>query len=214
MQMKIIVNESYTATKNFSLLGYLGETNARVIEIDQPEVGGADTYRLRFEYSDKVVYDVPIEDGKVIITGSLLREIGAVKCQWIATKSDGDNYALVAKSQIFELKIGDSISDDVAPIPTYEQSKSIADEVLEVEVNCKDYAEQAQQYKYEAMSFKDIAKEQAGIAKTATARAQACAETCESAANTATQKADELTAIINDLNAILETRLNGGADNG
>lgn len=36
----------------------------------------------------------------------------------------------------------------------------------------------------------------------------------ETNALTATQKADELTAIINDLNAILETRLNGGADNG
>lgn len=212
--MKITISENYTAYADNDLLGYIGETKARVIEVVQPEVKGADTYRLRFEYSDKVVYDVPIEEGKVIVTGSLLREVGNIKSQWIATKADGDNHTLVAKSQIFELKIGDSISDDVAPIPTYEQSKSIADEVLEVEVNCKDYAEQAQQYKYEAMSFKDIAKEQAGIAKTATARAQACAETCESAANTATQKADELTAIINDLNAILETRLNGGADNG
>ena len=212
--MKITISENYTAYADNDLLGYMGETNARTIEIDQPEVEGADTYRLRFEYSDKVVYDVPIEDGKVIVTGSLLREVGNIKSQWIATKSDGDNYTLVAKSNVFMLLIGQSISDDVAPIPTYEQSKSIADEVLEVEVNCKDYAEQAQQYKYEAMSFKDIAKEQAGIAKTATARAQACAETCESAANIATQKADELTAIVNDLNSALEARLNGGVDNG
>ncbi len=212
--MKITISENYTAYADNDLLGHLGETNARTIEVVQPVVKGADTYRLRFEYSDKIVYDVPIEDGKVIVTGSLLREVGHIKSQWIATKADGDNHTLVAKSQIFELKIGDSISDDVAPIPTYEQSKSIADEVLEVEVNCKDYAEQAQQYKYEAMSFKDIAKEQAGIAKTATARAQACAETCEYAANTATQKADELTAIINDLNSTLESRLNGGAVDG
>ena len=212
--MKITISKNYTAYADNDLLGYIGETKARVIEVVQPEVEGAETYRLRFEYSDKVVYDMPIEEGKVIITASLLREVGNIKSQWIATKADGDNHTLVAKSQIFELKIGDSISDDVAPIPTYEQSKSIADEVLEVEVNCKDYAEQAQQYKYEAMSFKDIAKEQAGIAKTATARAQACAETCESAANIATQKADELTAIINDLNNALEACLNGGADNG
>jgi hypothetical protein len=212
--MQITVNESYTATKNFSLLGYLGETNARVIEIDQPVVEGVDTYLLRFEYYDGKIYDVPIADGKVIITGSLLREIGAIKCQWIATKADGDNYTLVAKSQVFTLSIGDSISDDVAPIPTYEQSKSIADEVLEAEANCKDYAEQAQKYKYDAMSYKDIAKEQASIAKTATLRAQACAETCEYAVNIATQKADELTAIINDLNNALEVRLNGGVHNG
>ena len=212
--MQITISENYTAYADNDLLGYIGETNARTIDVVQPEVEGADTYRLRFEYSDKVVYDVPIEDGKVIITGSLLREIGAVKCQWIATKSDGDNYALVAKSNVFTLSIGNSISDDVAPVPTYEQSIEALDKVLNVEANCKDYAEQAQQYKYEAMSFKDIAKEQAGIAKTATARAQASAETCESAANTATQKADELTAIVNDLNSALEACLNGGADNG
>lgn len=212
--MKITISENYTAYADNDLLGYLGETNARTIEVVQPVVEGADTYRLRFEYSDKVVYDVPIEDGKVIVTGSLLREVGNIKSQWIATKADGDNHTLVAKSQIFDLKIGDSISDDIAPLPPYELSKSIADKVLEVETNCKDYAEQAQQYKYEAMSFKDIAKEQAGIAKTATARAQVCAETCEYAANIATQKADELTGIINDLNSTLESRLNGGAVDG
>lgn len=212
--MKITISENYTAYADNDLLGYIGETKARVIEVVQPEVKGADTYRLRFEYSDKVVYDVPIEEGKVIVTASLLRKVGTVNCQWLAAKADGDNHTLVAKSQIFELKIGDSISDDIAPIPPYELSKSIADKVLNVEANCKDYAEQAQKYKYDAMSFKDVAKEQAGIAKAATARAQAYAETCESAALTATQKADELTAIINDLNAILETRLNGGADNG
>ena len=212
--MEITVNESYTATKNFSLLGYLGETNARTIEIDHPVVEAADTYRLRFEYSDKVVYDVPIEEGKVIITASLLREVGTVNCQWIAAKADGDNHTLVAKSQIFDLKIGDSISDDIAPIPTYEQSIEALDKVLEAEANCKEYAQQAQQYKYDAMSFKDVAKEQAGIAKTATSQAKAYSEICESAAQTATQKADELTTIINDLNTALESRLNGGAVGG
>ncbi len=212
--MQITISKDYTAYPDNDLLGYLGETNARVIEIDQPVVEGADTYRLCFEYSDKVVYDVPIADGKVIVTGSLLREIGDIKCQWIATKSDGDNYTLVAKSNVFTLSIGNSISDDIAPIPTYEQSIEALDKVLETEANCKDYAEQAEKFKYEAMSFKDIAKEQAGIAKTATAQAKVYAENCESATNTATQKADELTAIVNDLNSELEARLNGGVDNG
>ena len=212
--MKITISENYTAYADNVLLGYMGETNTRVIEIDQPEVEGANTYRLRFEYSDGKVYDVPIEDGKVIVTGSLLREVGNIKSQWIATKADGDNYTLVAKSNVFTLSIGVSILDDIAPIPPYELSKSIADKVIEAEANCKDYAEQAEQYKYDAMSYKDIAKEQAGIAKTATLRAQACVETCESAANTATQKADELTAIVNDLNSALKARLNGGVDNG
>lgn len=211
--MEIMISEDYTAYPDSDLLGYKGETNVRIIEVAQPVVEGADTYRLRFEYSN-AVYDVPIVDGKVIITASLLCEVGQIKCQWIATKADGDNYTLVAKSQIFELKIGDSISDDVAPIPPYELSKSTADKVLEAESNALEYAKQTEKYKYEAMSFKDVAKQQAGIAKTATAQAQAYAEISKSAAQTATQKADELTALLDSLNSALETRLNGGAVDG
>lgn len=211
--MKITVNDNFIATKNFKLLGRLGETNARMIEITQPEVEEADTYRLRFEYKN-AVYDVPIEDGKVKITASLLCEIGEIKCQWIATKSDGDNYSLVAKSQIFELKIGDSISDDVAPIPPYELSKSISDNVLEAESNAKKYAAQTEKYKYETMSFKDVAEEQAGAAKANALIAEANRESAENSANIAAQKADELTALLDSLNSSLETRLNGGAVDG
>ena len=211
--MKISISKDYTAYPDSDFLGYLGETNARTIEITQPEVEGADTYRLRFEYKN-AVYDVPIVDGKVIVTGSLLCEVGQIKCQWVATKSDGDNYTLVAKSNVFALSIGDSISDDVAPIPPYELSKSISDKVLEAESNALNYAKQTEKYKYEAMSFKDVAKQQAGIAKTATAQAQAYAEISKSAAQTATQKADELTALLDSLNSALETRLNGGAVDG
>ena len=211
--MKISISKDYTAYPDSELLGYLGETNARTIEITHPEVEGADTYRLRFEYKN-AVYDVPIVDGKVKITASLLCEVGQIRCQWIATKSDGDNYTLVAKSNVFALSIGDSISDDVAPIPSYELSKSIADKVLEAESNAQEYAKQAEWYKYKAMSFKDIAKEQAGIAKTATAQSQAYAEISRSAAQTATQKAYELTTLLDSLNSALETRLNGGAVDG
>lgn len=211
--MKITVNDNFIATKNFKLLGYLGETNVRTIEITHPVVEGADTYRLRFEYSN-AVYDVPIVDGKVKITASLLCEVGQIKCQWIATKSDGDNYTLVAKSQIFELKIGDSISDDVVPIPSYELSKSISDKVLEAESNAKKYAAQTEKYKYETMSFKDVAKEQAGAAKANALIAEANRESAENSANIATQKADELTALLDSLNSALETRLNGGAVDG
>ena len=211
--VKITVNDNFIATKNFKLLGRLGETNVRIIEVTQPEVEGADTYRLRFEYKN-AVYDVPIVDGKVKITASLLCEVGQIKCQWIATKSDGDNYSLVAKSQIFELKIGDSISDDVAPIPPYELSKSTADKVLEAETNALDYAKQAEGYKYEAMSFKDVAKEQAGAAKANALMAEANRESAENSANIAAQKADELTALLDSLNTALELCLNGGAVDG
>ena len=124
--MKIKINELYTATKNFNILGYVGETNARTIDIVQPNVENADTYRLRFDYSDGTVYDVPITDGKITLTAAILRNAGTVNCQWIATKQNGSSYDLVAKSQVFALLIGESISDDVAPIPTYEHFNSHA----------------------------------------------------------------------------------------
>ncbi len=62
----------------------------------------------------------------------MLREVGKINCQWIATKSNGETYDLVAKSQVFELRIGKSIGDDVAPIPTHEQSVAALDKLLAI----------------------------------------------------------------------------------
>lgn len=129
--MKIYIDENiYRAEPDSELLGYMGETNARTIEFEQPDVTGADSYRLRLRYSDNAVYDVPIIDNKIIVTASLLREVGEIECQWIATKSNGDTYDLVAKSQIFNLIIKPSISDDIVPIPSYELAKATSDKVL------------------------------------------------------------------------------------
>lgn len=128
--MKIkITNNYYVRTYDDDLLGYMGEMNARTVEVNHPDVESADSYRLRLKYTDGAIYDVPIVDGRIIVTGSLLREAKEIECQWIATKTDGNNYELVAKSQIFPVRIGESISDDIAPIPSYEQSQSILDEL-------------------------------------------------------------------------------------
>ena len=74
--LKIKINNSYHISISSKLLGYQGETNARTIEFEQPDVTGADSYRLRLRYSDNAVYDVPIIDNKIIVTASLLREVG------------------------------------------------------------------------------------------------------------------------------------------
>ena len=219
--MKICINPQFIANVYNSFLGYLGETNARVIKIQQPDVEGADTYRLRFEYSDGVVYDVPIIDGKVIVTASLLREVGYVKCQWLATKAVGDSYDLVAKSQVFEVCIKPSISDDVAPIPPYELAKDIADRVLAAELNVAGYAKQAdtsaqavEQAKIAAETAKQRTDELSDKAVTASENAAESALTASTAAEVATQKADELASLLDELNASLETRLNGGVVSG
>ena len=115
-----VIKENFSVIKDFTILGFMGENNARVIEVNQPEVEGADTYRLRFEYQDGVVYDLPIENGIVTVTGSLLREVGMVNCQWLATKAVDDSYELVAKSQVFSLSVEPSIEDSATPIPSPE----------------------------------------------------------------------------------------------
>ena len=79
--MKLIISSDYKASVDTTLLGYAGEANARTIEVEQPEVDGADTYRLRFDYGGVVIYDVPIQEGTVLITGSLLPKAGNVRCQ-------------------------------------------------------------------------------------------------------------------------------------
>lgn len=128
--MTINISKDYRASPDCELLGYIGETNARIIEVEQPEVPGADTYKLRLDYGGVLVFEVPIEDGVIPVSGSLLRKSGHVKCQWLATAADGDSYKLVAKSNVFILRVEGSISDEIAPVPTYEQSVKALDKVL------------------------------------------------------------------------------------
>lgn len=200
--MKLIISSDYRANVNTGLLGYTGEANARTIEVEQPEVDGADTYRLRFDYGNDTIYDVPIEDGKILITGSLLPKAGQVKCQWLATAAEGESYKLVAKSNIFALRIGDSISNDITPVPSYEQSVEAMDKVLAYESSAAEYAEQAQQ---SADTVRSIERDVQILKTEAESAAQAAAESAravESAAEEFIGDANiaktELQKVVND----------------
>ena len=129
--MKLYISKTYKASADFDLLGFVGEKNARTIEIDQPTVEGADTYRLRFCYADNVVYDVPITDGKYTVEQSVLRAAGYVSVQWLATKSTDNGYTLVAKSDVITLRIDDSIGVS-EPVPTPEQALDALDNMYKV----------------------------------------------------------------------------------
>ena len=200
--MKLIISSDYRANVNTGLLGYTGEANARTIEVEQPEVDGADTYRLRFDYVNDTIYDVPIEDGKILITGSLLPKAGQVKCQWLATAAEGESYKLVAKSNIFALRIGDSISNDITPVPSYEQSVEAMDKVLAYESSAAEYAEQAQQ---SADTVRSIERDVQILKSESESAAQAAAESAravESAAEEfigdANTAKTELQTVVND----------------
>lgn len=198
--MIISLNKDYKAKIiGDSTLGRVGEMQSRTVELQGYILNAANAYKLVFEYSDSVKFEVDISKGKYNVDASILRIPGQVNLQVIAINTNGDLYTYVKKSNVVQVKIGTSISDDVAPIPPYELSKSIADRVIEADTNCKDYAEQAQQYKYDAMSFKDVAKEQAEIAKISIAQVQGYSETCRTAAQTATQKATEAVDAINEV---------------
>lgn len=191
--MRINISKDYKATADTDLLGYIGETNARTIEVEQPEVEGADCYRLRFAYPDGVVYDVPLADGITTVDGSLLRESGHVKCQWLATAADGDNYRLVAKSNVFVLRVEDSISDEIAPVPTYEQAVKALDKVLTSESTAAENADKAEQFANAAKAAENAVQAAKADLETATSAAniaRATLETATTAANTTKSNLD------------------------
>ncbi|MGN0601347.1 MAG: hypothetical protein ACI4I7_01410 [Oscillospiraceae bacterium] len=222
--MTIQITNGYIAYVDFNSLGYQGETNARTVDIDQPVVSGADTYRLRIEYADGVIYDVPIIDGKVAVTASMLRLVGTVECQWLATKVVEDSYALVAKSNVFTLEVRASISDDVAPIPTPEIALSALDEIREKAVTVAENSESAQQSAEQAQTYAETAQNAsetaikesdkvsqalekvASYASTASDKADIATEQ----ANIAAEKAEEITTLYDELNSSFEQRLDGG----
>lgn len=232
VKVKIYIDENiYRAEPDSELLGYMGETNARTIDFDQPIVEGADTYRLRLQYSDGAIYDVPIIDNKIIVTASLLREVGEIECQWIATKSNGDTYDLVAKSQVFGLIIDSSISDDVAPIPSYEQTKAISDKVLSAVENVQsavdkinsidldnlgyDDSEIRQQLsdlaKEVGDNYRDLSAEIAKVNSNLIGNVNGLNKRIDTKADQS--DVDELLELVGTLNTQLETRLAGGVDN-
>ena len=178
-----IDNDDYMAVCDDNLLGYIGETNARTIEVEHPAVEGADTYRLRFEYSDDVIYDVPIADGKVTVTASLLRLTGYVEVQWLATKATGSSYELVAKSNKLKLAIEDS-SGDSGAIPTPETALTALDKISA-------QMEQSSENVEKAETAQKAAEESCEKALTAETNAAAAAETAQTAASNAASSASE-----------------------
>lgn len=127
--MTLYLSEKYFIRQDIRLLGYVGENNSREITVCDYEVEGADSYRLMIEYADGVAYELEILDGKVTLNASVLRIAGEVNLQLHALKKNGDTYEYVKKSNIFKADIKDSITDEVAPIPTPEVAQSILDEI-------------------------------------------------------------------------------------
>lgn len=142
--MIINIDGNYNALSNTVLLGYVGETNARTIEVNFPVVSTAELYKLRFELSNGDTYDVNVTDGNYTVDGSLLINAGTVMCQWLAVKASGEAYELIAKSNKLKLMVGESISDSTVPIPTYEEAVAKLDEVLALDGRAEAAADESE----------------------------------------------------------------------
>lgn len=141
--MHITLTKDYSVRADTTLLGYQGETNSRKITFSGLVVDGCDLYKLQILYSDGKVYELPIKDEVVTITGSILREIGYVSCQLLGYSVNGSDYTIVFKSNIFELEIKEAIDGEVAPIPPYEEAADALEKVLAGVEAAKGYAESA-----------------------------------------------------------------------
>lgn len=115
--MTITLNADYDVTLSTALLGYVGETNARPVTIENMEIDGADRYVLTIDYGDGTVYEVDITGGQWTPTADILRSAQTVSCQICAKKLSGDKYILVKKSRIFRLRIGAAIGNNAVPSP-------------------------------------------------------------------------------------------------
>jgi hypothetical protein len=127
--MTITLSEDYRASVDDKVLGFVGETAARVIVLSGYLCENANAYSLIIDYGDGVSYELDMSEGSHTVEGSLLWREGSVLCQVLAKRTGEDGYELVKKSSVFELYVLGSVSDDCAPIPTYEEALSVLDEI-------------------------------------------------------------------------------------
>ena len=190
--MKITLDENYNAKTDTTTLGYVGETNARIITFEGYQCEDADSYKMRFKYPDGVTYDVDISDGTYTIDGSILRCVGTVHAQILACKQNGDSYEYVKKSDILTLHIGRSLNGEVAPVPTYEQSVGALEKVLAAEKSTAENVQKSETASNAAQAAKETAEELVANAEKAAENAVQSETAAQIAADTATDKAAEI----------------------
>lgn len=130
-KMTIYLDKDYFAKPDSNVLGYVGETDSRTVNIKGLDVDGADSYSVVFCYENGNKYELEISDDKFTVGGSLLESAGTVSCQLLAKAAvEGTSvYRFVKKSNIFPLDVLPSVEGEPAPVPSYEQSLSLLDEI-------------------------------------------------------------------------------------
>lgn len=189
--MTITLNTDYDVTLNTTLLGYVGETNARPVSVEGMEVDGADRYLLTIDYGDGVTYEVDITGGQWTPTADILRSVQTVSCQIAAKKLSGNEYILVKKSRIFRLRIGAAIGDNAVPSPSV--AADALDRISAIGEQVEADVERAENAASTAMQAAENAKKSATAAeKSADTATQAAerAETAKTAAETSAAQSE------------------------
>ena len=198
--MTITLNTDYDVTLNNALLGYVGETNARPVTVEGLTVDGADRYIMAIDYGDGTVYDVDITGGTWTPTADILRVAQTVSCQISARKYDNGAYTLVKKSKIFSLRIGQALSDGVAPIPSPSVAADALDRIaalgdritadVQTARSAADTATTAAENAEKSAAAAGLSADTATQAASRAETAQTAAETSATLADTARQCAD------------------------
>lgn len=159
--MQITIDEkNYFATVDTLWLAMQGECNTRRVSVDAPEVQGAANYFLRAELPDMTIYDMQIVNNQVILSNAVTQFSGIVKLQWIAKDGTG---GLIAKSQVIDAIVKDSIDGDTSAIPTPEEMKTKYDE----------YMDSMQEVQQDVTKKSETAKADADRAESSVSRAEA-----------------------------------------
>ena len=189
--MHIKINEDYNVVVNTSILGYVGETNARPVSVEGLTVDGADRYVLTIDYGDGVQYEVDITGGTWTPTADILRSAQYICCQICAKKLSGQEYILLKKSRIFRLRIGAAIGDTAIPSPSVaadalDRIDAIGTQVAADRKAAETAAETATTMANNAAKSATAAEKSADTAEQAASRA----ETAKTAAETSATQAD------------------------
>ncbi|MDY4194180.1 MAG: right-handed parallel beta-helix repeat-containing protein [Bariatricus sp.] len=159
--MQITIDEkNYFATVDTLWLAMQGECNTRRVSVDNPEVQGAANYFIRAELPDMTIYDMQIVNNQVILSNAVTQFSGIVKLQWIAKDGTG---GLIAKSQVIDAIVKDSIDGDTSAIPTPEEMKTKYDE----------YMDSMQEVQQDVTKKSETAKADADRAESSVSRAEA-----------------------------------------
>lgn len=213
--MQITLDEGYNAMCDFVYLGYVGEVNARQISVLNYAIPEATAYKLKIEYPDKTVYEIPIKNGMCSLGASIFKTACEVKCQIIAYAVEGEVYKLVRKSDIFKQEIRSSI--DETGIPSYEESLDALDKILQYESNSKEYAERAEAAAIKSeeseskstLSALNASKSEtaaAGYAKTAKTNADSTAADRQAVQTLAEQVTADKTIVVDNAAKVAEDR--------